>query len=106
MTRKPRTLLLVAAVGAVVFFLLGAPEISEGTGTVPDVVAWLSLVVAVVTLAALALYPGLWVLWLSLQYRIPVFSISRWAGFEHYAFLAVDTRFWNAAWASASVSAF
>jgi len=57
-TRKPRTLLLVAAIGAVVFFLLGAPEISEGTGTVPDVVAWLSLVVAVVTLAALAL--GVW----------------------------------------------
>jgi hypothetical protein len=58
MTRKPRTLLLVAAVGAVVFFLLGAPEISEGTGTVPDLVAWLSLVVAVVVLAALAL--GVW----------------------------------------------
>jgi len=57
-TRKPRTLLLVAAIGAVVFFLLGAPEISEGTGTVPDVVAWLSLVVAVVTLAALVL--GVW----------------------------------------------
>jgi multiple sugar transport system permease protein len=37
------------------------------------------------------------VLWLSLQYRIPVFSIARWAGLEHYAFLAVDTRFWNAA---------
>jgi hypothetical protein len=58
MTRKPRALLLVAAVGAVVFFLLGAPEISEGTGTVPDLVAWLSLVVAVVVLAALAL--GVW----------------------------------------------
>jgi hypothetical protein len=57
-TRKPRTLLLVAAVGAVVFFLLGAPEISEGTGTLQDVVAWLSLVVAVVTLAALVL--GVW----------------------------------------------
>jgi hypothetical protein len=58
MTRKPRTLFLVAAVGAVVFFLLGAPEISEGTSTVPDLVAWLSLVVAVLTLAALAL--GVW----------------------------------------------
>jgi hypothetical protein len=58
MTLRPRTLLLVAAVGAVVFFLLGAPSISEGTGTVPDLVAWLSLVVAVVTLAALAL--GVW----------------------------------------------
>jgi uncharacterized protein involved in cysteine biosynthesis len=42
----------------VVFFLLGAPEISEGTGTVPDLVAWLSLVVAVVVLVALAL--GVW----------------------------------------------
>jgi hypothetical protein len=58
MTRKPTTLLLVAAIGAVVFFLLGAPEVSEGTGTLQDVVAWLSMVVAVLTLAALAL--GLW----------------------------------------------
>lgn len=58
MTLRPRMLLLVAAVGAVVFFLLGAPEISEGTGTVPDLVAWLSLVVGVLTLAALAL--GVW----------------------------------------------
>jgi uncharacterized membrane protein YozB (DUF420 family) len=58
MTRKPRTLLLVAAVGAVVFFLLGAPEISEGTGTLQDVVAWLSMVVGVLTLAALVL--GVW----------------------------------------------
>jgi hypothetical protein len=58
MTRKPRTLLLVAAVGAVVFFLLGAPEISEGMGTLQDVVAWLSLIVGVLTLAALVL--GVW----------------------------------------------
>jgi hypothetical protein len=58
MTRKPRTLLLVAAVGAVVFFLLGAPELSEGTGTVQDLVAWLSVIVGVLTLAALAL--GVW----------------------------------------------
>ncbi len=44
------------------------------------------------------MYPALWVLWLSLQYRIPVFGIARWAGLEHFAFLAVDTRFWNAVW--------
>jgi uncharacterized protein involved in cysteine biosynthesis len=55
MIRKPRTLLLVAAVGAVVFFLLGAPSISEGTGTVHDLVAWLQLVVGVLVLLALAL---------------------------------------------------
>ena len=51
---------------------------------------------AVVTLAALALYPGLWVLWLSLQQRIPIFGISRFVGLEHFAFLASDPRFWNA----------
>jgi hypothetical protein len=58
MTRKPRTLLLVAAIGAVVFFLLGAPEISEGTGTVQDVAAWVQFFVGVLTLAALVL--GVW----------------------------------------------
>jgi multiple sugar transport system permease protein len=52
---------------------------------------------AVVTLAALALYPGIWVLWLSLQQRIPIFGISRFVGLEHFVFLAGDSRFWNAA---------
>ena len=52
---------------------------------------------AVLTLAALALYPGLWVLWLSLQQRIPIFGIARFVGLDHYAFLATDPRFWNAA---------
>jgi len=52
---------------------------------------------AVLTLAALALYPGLWVLWLSLQQRIPIFRIARFVGLDHYAFLASDPRFWNAA---------
>ena len=45
---------------------------------------------AAAVLGGLTVYPALWVLWLSLQYRVPVFSISRWAGLEHYAFLAVD----------------
>jgi len=58
---------------------------------------WLFLAPALLVLGGLTVYPALWVLWLSLQYRIPVFSIARWAGLEHYAFLAVDTRFWNAA---------
>ena len=51
----------------------------------------------VVALGALTVYPGIWVLWLSLQRRIPIFDVSRFAGFENYAFLAIDPRFWSAA---------
>jgi multiple sugar transport system permease protein len=51
---------------------------------------------AALTVAGLALYPGLWVLWLSLQQRIPIFGIARFVGLEHYAFLGSDPRFWNA----------
>jgi multiple sugar transport system permease protein len=51
---------------------------------------------ALLALAALAVYPGVWVLWLSLQQRIPIFGISRFVGLDHYAFLAGDARFWNA----------
>ena len=51
---------------------------------------------ALLALAALTVYPGLWVLWLSLQQRIPIFGIARFVGVEHYAFLAGDARFWNA----------
>lgn len=51
----------------------------------------------VLALGALTVYPGVWVLWLSLQRRIPIFDVSRFAGFENYAFLAVDPRFWSAA---------
>ena len=60
-------------------------------------IGWLLLAPALALLGGLTVYPAIWVIWLSLQYRIPVFSISRWAGLAHYAFLAVDTRFWNAA---------
>ena len=52
---------------------------------------------AALALTALAVYPGLWVLWLSLHRRIPIFGIARFVGLEHYAFLAGDPRFWNAA---------
>lgn len=48
-------------------------------------------------LAGLTLYPGLWVFWLSLQHRVPTFDVSRFAGLDHYVFLAGDPRFWNAA---------
>ena len=52
---------------------------------------------AALTLVALSLYPGLWVLWLSLQQRVPIFGIARFVGLDHYGFLATDPRFWNAA---------
>jgi multiple sugar transport system permease protein len=67
--------------------------------------AWLLLSPALAVLGALTVYPALWVLWLSLQYRVPVFGISRWAGLEHFAFLARDPRFWNAAWVTGAFTA-
>ncbi len=56
----------------------------------------LLLAPTLVALGALTVYPGLWVLWLSLQHRIPIFGVARFAGLDHYAFLAVDPRFWSA----------
>ena len=57
---------------------------------------------AVVTLAALTAGPALWVFWLSLRQRVPVFGIDAFTGFSHYAFLASDARFWNAVRATAT----
>ncbi len=51
---------------------------------------------ALAALAVLAAWPGLWVLWLSLQRRIPVFGIEEFVGPAHFAFLFDDPRFWNA----------
>ncbi len=50
-----------------------------------------------VALGALTAFPGLWVLWLSLQHRVPIFGVARFAGLDNYAFLAGDPRFWSAA---------
>ena len=57
---------------------------------------WL-LAPALVILGGVTLSPAVWVFWLSLQHRIPVFGISRFAGLDHYVFLAADPRFRNAA---------
>ncbi len=51
---------------------------------------------ALVVLAGVTVYPAVWVFWLSLQYRIPIFHVARFAGLDHYAFLAADSRFLNA----------
>jgi multiple sugar transport system permease protein len=48
-------------------------------------------------LAALTVFPGVWVFWLSLQHRVPIFGVARFAGLDNYAFLAADPRFWSAA---------
>src|SRR5262245_46634762 len=57
----------------------------------------LYLLPALLALGALTVYPGLWVLWLSLQQRMPIFGIERFDGLANYAFLIADPRFWSAA---------
>ena len=52
---------------------------------------------ALLALGVLTVYPGLWVLWLSLQQRMPIFGIERFEGLGNYLFLATDPRFWTAA---------
>ncbi|MBI4611796.1 MAG: sugar ABC transporter permease [Candidatus Rokubacteria bacterium] len=59
---------------------------------------FLLLAPALAVLVALTVYPVASVLWFSLQHRMPVFGIARFAGVAHYAFLAEDPRFSNAAW--------
>ncbi len=56
----------------------------------------LYLLPALVALAVLTVYPGVWVLWLSLQQRVPIFGIDRFDGLANYAFLLSDPRFWVA----------
>jgi multiple sugar transport system permease protein len=58
--------------------------------------AWVLAAPALAMLALLTVYPGLWVLWLSLHDRIPTFGIDRFVGLRHYAFLAGDARFLEA----------
>lgn len=48
---------------------------------------------ALLVLAVVTAYPVLWVFWLSLQDRVPIFDIARFAGLGHYQFLAGDARF-------------
>jgi len=52
---------------------------------------------ALIALGGLTVYPGLWVFWLSLQHRMPIFGIERFDGLDNYRFLSTDPRFWSAA---------
>ncbi len=56
----------------------------------------LYLLPALVALGVLTVYPGLFVLWLSLRQRVPIFGIDRFDGLANYLFLATDPRFWSA----------
>jgi multiple sugar transport system permease protein len=59
--------------------------------------ALLLLAPALTVLLLLTGYPALYVLWLSLQHRIPVFGVAEFAGLGHYAYLVQDARFSSAA---------
>ena len=52
---------------------------------------------ALVVLGAVTVLPAFWVLWLSLQRRIPIFGVADFEGMGNYLFLAGDPRFWSAA---------
>jgi multiple sugar transport system permease protein len=56
-------------------------------------------------LGLLTVYPGLWVLWLSLREHVPIFGVSRFAGLSHYAFLVADARLASAALTTAVFTA-
>lgn len=50
------------------------------------------------SLALVAAYPLVTVLWLSLRRRMLIFGIDEWVGLDNYAFMFQDLRFWNALW--------
>ncbi|HKZ07212.1 MAG TPA: sugar ABC transporter permease [Methylomirabilota bacterium] len=52
---------------------------------------------ALIVLGAVTVFPAFWVLWLSLQRRIPIFGVADFEGMGNYLFLAGDPRFWSAA---------
>ena len=51
---------------------------------------------AAVAMGAVALFPALAVLWLSLEQRSPLAGAPRFIGLDNYTRLAADSRFWNA----------
>jgi hypothetical protein len=55
MFHKPAWLFSIAAAAAIVFFLMGAPSLSEGTGVLQDVVAWVQTLVGLVAIVVFAL---------------------------------------------------
>ena len=56
----------------------------------------LFLAPAMAVLAAVTIYPIIYVLLLSLHRRLLIFNISKFTGLDNYGFLLRDDRFWNA----------
>ncbi len=52
----------------------------------------------VLVLAAVALYPLLFAVYLSLRRRVLVFGEDRFIGLDNFAFLLTDDRFWSSVW--------
>jgi multiple sugar transport system permease protein len=59
---------------------------------------------AAIVLGAVAAFPALSVLWLSLEQRSPLAGAARFVGLDNYARLLADARFWNALWNTAYFS--
>lgn len=51
---------------------------------------------AVAAIVAVAIFPILSALWLSLNRKMLIFNISKFVGLDNYLFLMKDPRFWNA----------
>jgi multiple sugar transport system permease protein len=51
---------------------------------------------ALAALAAVTIFPVVWVLVLSAQRRVPIFGIDEFVGLRNYTFLARDPAFWHA----------
>jgi multiple sugar transport system permease protein len=60
---------------------------------------------ALAILAAVALYPTVAALWMSLHRIVLVFHDRRFVGVENYAFMLRDARFWGAFWNTVYFSA-
>lgn len=57
--------------------------------------AWIFLAPALITIAAVALYPILHVFYLSLHRKLLIFGIHRFVGLENYLYFLQDSRFWS-----------
>jgi multiple sugar transport system permease protein len=56
---------------------------------------YLFIAPALLVMIGVALYPLLFVLWLSLRREMPIFDLSHFVGWNNYVFLWHDPRFWH-----------
>jgi multiple sugar transport system permease protein len=56
---------------------------------------YLFIAPALLVMSGVALYPLLFVLWLSLRREMPIFGLSHFVGWNNYVFLWQDPRFWR-----------